>query len=466
MASPEYLKAATHILPTLKAFPSDFQAFFGSHPVLSLHSWLTYYATADPLHTAIVLCAISSAAVYVTQQFTGNASQVDRIWTFAPVWYGAHFTLQPVIAAKLISNGFARETLQGILKEPSRVGVFAQKYFGSGDVKAHLEPRLALMLGLQLLWSARLTFNAWRRGFFKAGEEDYRWPELRKSMSRWQWELFAFFFIAIAQNILLAATALPQYLILTTTLSTQSKLSHSSTLSLTKADLILEGAFIVNLIFEFLADHQQQAYQNWKRGQIADFFGRPQSRSALKVNQETPKTIGGTSSGKASPTPSILFDWRTDEDLFTEDDRKRGFLTRGLWSLSRHPNFACEQMVWWLLYLFVPITFAQSLFRNVNVSNASAKDLLKYGHPLVANYAILSPVLMTLLFISSTDFTERLSMKKYPAYKQYRKAVGPFSPLDTLLRKVYYTVFAGKKEQEQVYADVWGKVSGDSKKSN
>lgn len=458
MASSEYLKAATHLLPTLKSFPIEFQAFFSSHSALSLQSWLTYYATADPLHTAIVLCSISSAAVYIMQQLTGNASQVDRIWTFAPVWYGAHFALQPVLAAKLIASGWAGDSLQNILKDPSKLNlsVFAQKAFGSGRVDAHLEPRLALMLCLQLLWSSRLTFNAWRRGFFKSGEEDYRWPELRKGMPRWQWELFAFFFIAIIQNMLLAATALPQYLILTTTLSTTAKVSHSTTLSLTKADLILAGVFVTNLVVEFFSDHQQQVYQNWKRGLIADFFGRPQARNTLKDNQKSPKTIGGTNAGSAAASqPAVLFDWRADEALFTEDDRKRGFVARGLWSLSRHPNFACEQTVWWLLFLFVPITFGEPLTRV-----HTAREAIKYGHALVLNYAILSPVLMSLLFVSSTDYTEKLSMKKYPAYKEYRKVVGPFSPLDTLVRRVYYNFIASKQEKDKVYQAVWGKLDG------
>lgn len=59
----------------------------------------------------------------------------------------------------------------------------------------------------QVLWSARLTFNAYRRGMFKKGEEDYRWPLLRASMSRPLWELFTITFIAPAQNVLLACTA-------------------------------------------------------------------------------------------------------------------------------------------------------------------------------------------------------------------------------------------------------------------
>ena len=33
-------------------------------------------------------------------------------------------------------------------------------------------------------------------------------------------------------------------------------------------------------------------------------------------------------------------------------DIKRGFLTEGLWRYSRHPNFFCEQLIWWTVYSF------------------------------------------------------------------------------------------------------------------
>lgn len=456
MASTEYLKASTHLLPTLKAFWPTFQTFFQTHPVLSLQSWATYYVSVDPLHTAIVICAASSTAVYVAQQITGNASQVDRIWTFAPIWYGAHFTLQPVVAAKLLASGWAREGLAGLAADPvAKLSFWGHKAVVDSSVSAQLQPRLALMLGLQLLWSARLTFNAYRRGFFKVGEEDYRWPELRKGMSRWQWELFALFFIAIAQNILLAITALPQYLILSTTISTRNKLKPSPSLRLETTDIVLAVAFLVNLSLEFLADHQQQVYQNWKRGYKASLFGMPKKRDDAGLSASSKKALTNASSeGEAN-----LFGYTgKDAELFTEDDRKRGFVTKGLWAWSRHPNFACEQLVWWILFLFVPVTFAPSILPKAS----NARELFKYGHALAVNYAIISPTAMGALFAASTDFTEKMSMRKYPHYASYRSIVSPFNPIDTLLRKIYYRVAVKEEERLKVERDVWGSVSGKS----
>lgn len=447
MASTEYLKAMAHLVPTLKSFLPTLQSFFSTHSALNPQSWLTYYASVDPLHTAIVLCAISSTAVYVTQQITGNASQVDRIWTFAPVWYGAHFALQPVVAAKLIASGLAKQTFEHAAANPvAALSFWGKKAVSNPNLNAQLQPRLALMLALQILWSSRLTFNAWRRGFFKVGEEDYRWPELRKSMPRWQWELFAFFFIAIAQNILLAITALPQYMLLSTTFSAKGRLPTSPTLQLTNADYILAVVFVVNLGFEFLADHQQQVYQNWKRGYKASVFGLPQKRQDSK---------------KATKDEAALFG-SSDDALFTEADRKRGFVTKGLWAWSRHPNFACEQCVWWLLYLFVPITFAPSLFTS---SHHTTREVLKLGHALILNYALVSPVAMSALFAASTDFTEKMSAKKYPLYNSYKRVVAPFNPIETLLRKVYFQTAVGEEERRKVYDEVWGGDVAQAKSS-
>lgn len=438
------------------SFWPTLQGFFASHPVLSLDSWASYYASVDPLHTAIVLCATSSTAVYIAHQISGNASQVDRIWTFAPVWYGAHFTLQPVVAAKLVAHGWAKGSLAGALSDPvAKLTFWEYRATIDSSFAAQLQPRLALMLALQLLWSARLTFNAWRRGFFKVGEEDYRWPELRRGMSRWQWELFSLFFIAIAQNVLLAITQLPQYLLLSTTFANRNELKSSASLQLTLSDRVLTALFILTLTVEFLADHQQQAYQNWKRGYKASLFGLPQMRD----DSDALSSSGAKLANANSSLKATLFDRTGSEaELFSEADRKRGFVTRGLWAWSRHPNFACEQLVWWLLYGFVPITFGAALLSKSH----TAGETFKYDHALLANYAVISPVAMGLLFAASTDFTEKMSMRKYPLYASYRRVVSPFNPIDTLLRKAYFRVAVKEKTRLMLERDVWGEVEDKS----
>lgn len=47
-----------------------------------LKSW---YLHADPLHSALVVCAINVAWTGVMGELTGNVSQVDRVWSFLPV---------------------------------------------------------------------------------------------------------------------------------------------------------------------------------------------------------------------------------------------------------------------------------------------------------------------------------------------------------------------------------------------
>ena len=79
-------------------------------------------------------------------------------------------------------------------------------------------------------------------------------------------------------------------------------------------------------------------------------------------------------------------------------DYAQGFRTTSLFSRSRHPNYFGELGVWWSLYLYG--------------SFATGK---------LINPSILGPILLTLLFIGSTKFTESITQSKYPAYKHYRK---------------------------------------------
>jgi steroid 5-alpha reductase family enzyme len=83
----------------------------------------------------------------------------------------------------------------------------------------------------------------------------------------------------------------------------------------------------------------------------------------------------------------------------------RGFLTKGLFAYSRHPNFAAEQSVWVGIYLW-------SCYVTEQYYNWSGLGALAY----------------LILFQGSTWFTELLSSRKYPEYSEYRKRVGMFVP--------------------------------------
>lgn len=48
------------------------------------------------LQWPVKICLYTTAASYVLSVITGNASQVDRIWTFMPTIYTAYFALLPL----------------------------------------------------------------------------------------------------------------------------------------------------------------------------------------------------------------------------------------------------------------------------------------------------------------------------------------------------------------------------------
>ena len=84
-------------------------------------------------------------------------------------------------------------------------------------------------------------------------------------------------------------------------------------------------------------------------------------------------------------------------------DYKKGFLTSGLWSCSRHPNFTCEQIIWIIFYLF---------------SISATGEIL--------NWSIAGCVLLVILFYNSAKFSEEISAAKYPKYKEYQMNVPMF----------------------------------------
>ncbi len=92
----------------------------------------------------------------------------------------------------------------------------------------------------------------------------------------------------------------------------------------------------------------------------------------------------------------------------------QGFLTTGLFAYSRHPNFFFEQAQWWAFYA-------------LGATAAAASGLGLWGGAL--NWTIVGAVLLTVLFIGSTIFTESISSSKYPAYAQYKRTTSMLIPL-------------------------------------
>lgn len=104
------------------------------------------------------------------------------------------------------------------------------------------------------------------------------------------------------------------------------------------------------------------------------------------------------------------FDFQTEkhrriqakEDLGEYAD---GFNQKGLWAIARHPNYAAEQLIWLLVY-----------FTSVAATG------------VWANWSVAGTILLCLLFYGSSNFSEEISAKKYPKYKEYQKKVKRFIP--------------------------------------
>ena len=219
-------------------------------------------------------------------------------------------------------------------------------------------PRLVLMGVLVTLWGMRLTTNFALKGAYQwrfwAGEEDYRWKVLRQKPEfspRWKWTLFNLFFISGYQNILILLITLPGLIAL-----------QNNNVPMGAFDYVLSILFLSFLVFETIADVQHWKFQSKKWAMI-----------------------------------------KAGEEL--TGDYKKGFLDKGLWAYSRHPNYFAEQSVWICFYFF---------------------SVAAGGYWF--NWSIAGALLLIVLFMGSSSFSEEISAGKYPEYKEYQKKVFRFLP--------------------------------------
>jgi steroid 5-alpha reductase family enzyme len=149
------------------------------------------------------------------------------------------------------------------------------------------------------------------------------------------------------------------------------------------ADLVFARVLLGLVVVELFADQQQ-----WSRHSSYSVQGL--ANSSQTDYQEAKKQYL-----KTAKVPH----------KFDQVDLDRGFVVTGLWSLSRHPNFAAEQAIWVVLYQWGC-----------------------WDSEVLYNWTFVGAIGYLFLFQASTWFTELITGGKYPEYTEYQKRVGKFLP--------------------------------------
>eukprot|EP00177_Eucheuma_denticulatum_P005349 GFKZ01009718.1.p1 GENE.GFKZ01009718.1~~GFKZ01009718.1.p1 ORF type:complete len:342 (+),score=24.69 GFKZ01009718.1:210-1235(+) len=172
----------------------------------------------------------------------------------------------------------------------------------------HIDLRLSIMSFLIFLWATRLIFNAIRRGYYKPGFIDHRYPWLQTHVvpNRLLF-LILYVLLVVSMTFLLALACSPLYL---------AWLWRGSPLNL--IDFVASTFFLLSVLLETLADNQQYA-----------FHTRKQKWHSLSADEREKRASAG--------------------DGWEERD---GFAQTGLFAWSRHPNFFAEMAIWCSFYLF------------------------------------------------------------------------------------------------------------------
>ncbi|GLB40528.1 putative integral membrane protein [Lyophyllum shimeji] len=377
----------------------------------------TFFESISPVYQwPVKFCAATTLVVWILSVLTSNVSQVDRLWTFLPTIYTAYYALLPL---------WPQEPLFPLCPyTPRDLGWTIVRDFS---------PRALLMFGLVFIWMCRLSYNTHRRGLFRLQDEDYRWAVLRTKIPPWLFQVVNLTFIAVTQSILLLSLAFP-----TKTAAVMQPHDH-----LVLSDLLLAALALVDLALEFTADNQQWAFHSYKHAYLA----REKGKSDVEPYDKTQHWPGA----------------RLD---FTPEDAKRGFITRGLWAYSRHPNFFCEQSFWWIITFFPLLAPApphfpftptpHHLIPPLTAIRENPYVLIPLLRLLLAPLVDFLPALsLSLLFFSSTLFTESISKGKYPReYAAYQQRVGMFSPLRTWEKGLLLSWQGRRKAVEEL---VWGR---------
>ncbi|RYC55585.1 hypothetical protein CHU98_g10617 [Xylaria longipes] len=177
-----YSKVVEPFLPQLYELPSNVL-----NTVTNGESLLNLYTNTNPLVSGFAFSVFLGGIFWVASEVNRNYSQVDRFWSLLPAFYNAHF------AAWTHLNDL-----------PSQ--------------------RVDLILFWSAIWSARLTFNYWRKGGY--------------------------------ESILLFLLAAPTYVVL---------LASNIEPKVGAADLLFAGTELALVLSEWFSDQQQWDFQLAKK---------------------------------------------------------------------------------------------------------------------------------------------------------------------------------------------------------
>ena len=299
-----------------------------------------------------IIVTVCSLVLFVYIVFFGDffninftENQFETLLFLFKIYLGASIT------AFVVSEIF--QNYSQVDKLWSTIPIFYVWYF---TIESGYDPRMVLMSIVATIWGVRLSYNFGRKGgysiYFWKGEEDYRWKELKRIVPflrpRLNWAIFNLFFICLYQMGLVFLTTLP---ILA---------AWQGANDINFYDYVIAFLMLFFIIIETISDQQQYNFQTKKYKKIK--------------------------------SGDILI-----------DDYKRGFVSSGLWSISRHPNFTSEQLIWIVFYLF-SVSATGNFF----------------------NWSIIGSILLVILFYNSANFSEQISSAKYPKYKIYQKNVPMF----------------------------------------
>ncbi|RFU34803.1 hypothetical protein B7463_g1509, partial [Scytalidium lignicola] len=292
---------------------------------------------ALPMITALTDCSNFSITVlpYIPQLYDLPPKLLQSQSNAAEL-YDIYLNTNPLVTAVAFSLFLAPIFLvvSEINRNYSQVdrcwGILPTIYNAHYAAYAHLTGLPTQRLDTLVAFSAlRLTFNYWRKGGYSIGSEDYRWKIVQSKISPALFFILNVVFISFFQSVLLCLLAAPTYIILLA-----SRFQES--MSMSTPDILFFSTLMGLVLVEYFADQQQWNFQ-----------------TAKAAYHKTAK-----------------------RNKFDPEDLDRGFLVSGLWSWSRHPNFAAEQTIWLVLY----------------------------------------------------QWTCSVTAQKYPDYKEYQKRVGKFVP--------------------------------------